>query len=97
MCLFRKFHLQGLRSPKTRSLLLIFGQALRSKWNFMDTDTKELLRNKLTNLYAGVLFFNNSKNQQIVNDWFKNENNAVVGVFLQRLYITLIKIKVLIK
>jgi hypothetical protein len=25
------------------------------------------LRNKLTNLYAGVLFFNNSKNQRIVN------------------------------
>jgi hypothetical protein len=30
-------------------------------------DTKELLRNKPTNFYAEILFFNNSKNQQIVN------------------------------
>jgi hypothetical protein len=32
-----------------------------------DESTKELLRNKLTNLYAGILFFNNSENQRIVN------------------------------
>jgi hypothetical protein len=30
-------------------------------------DAKELLKNKQTNLYAGVLFFNNSKKQRIVN------------------------------
>jgi hypothetical protein len=30
------------------------------------TRHKELLRNKLTNLYEGILFFNNSKNQRIV-------------------------------
>jgi 2-phosphosulfolactate phosphatase len=47
MFLIIKFHLQGLRSPKIRSLLIVnevvFGQAKRSKWDIMD-------RNKLENI-----------------------------------------------